>query len=300
VQISLQLPRKWAGVITQGRHGAPQWVTNYKVTYTNNGTAWKEADGGKIFNANSDSDTAVRNNFAQGFYAKAIRICPTSWSSHISMRVEGVYFAEKEDDPEYYESRSASSTSTFTSTPATSGGSIVKLKNLETNRYAFCPADKNEKEGSEGGWIGPKTQDKPLLGVDANYYNRAMWEVEKRGEVILLRNHESKRLMFDQGDKFEGNRGVEGGWIGPTTKKALSADANYYNRAMWKVEKHSNGSVSLVNVETNRMLFDTSPKFEGKAGEEGGWIGPNSQALVTVDANYYNRAMWVVEGPPLA
>jgi len=173
---------------------------------------------------------------------------------------------------------------------------IVKLKNLETHRYVFCQADKNETEGSEGGWIQPKTQDKPLIGADANYYNRAMWEVEKRGEDILLRNHESRRLVFDQGPKFELQRGAEGGWIGPNTKKALSADANYYNLAIWKVQHNSNGSISLINTQTKRMLFDSGDKFEGAAGAEGGWIGAHIKPLLTTDANYYNRAMWVVEG----
>jgi hypothetical protein len=179
------------------------------------------------------------------------------------------------------------------------GVSIVRLKNFETHRYVFSHALKNEHEGSEGGWIGPKTQDKPLIGVDANYYNLAAWEVEHRGEYVLLRHRENRRLIFDQGPKFEGNRGDEGGWVGPNTKKALAADANYYNLAMWKVQRNSNGTITLINLGTNRMLFDPGNKFEGKPTDEGGWVASHIKPLVTVDANYYNRAMWVVEGTGL-
>lgn len=86
--------RNVTAVETQGRHDADQWIKEFSVRYTLDGREWYQADNGKMFNANSDRGTVVRNTFSQPIPCRAIRICPASWSQHISGRFE-VYIQEE-------------------------------------------------------------------------------------------------------------------------------------------------------------------------------------------------------------
>jgi hypothetical protein len=94
IQIGVGEPRRFYSVKTQGRYGSDQHVINYIVQHTMNGRDWVEADNGRIFDANTDSNTIIENKFNQPFRARAIRICPTAWKTHISMRVEATYIDE--------------------------------------------------------------------------------------------------------------------------------------------------------------------------------------------------------------
>ena len=92
-QISSIVPQTWIAVITQGRSHSThnQWVTHYQVRYTLNGREWIFVDGGRNFTGNSDQTTWVRNNFTTPVFARAIRIQPTAWSQHISMRFDVLF-----------------------------------------------------------------------------------------------------------------------------------------------------------------------------------------------------------------
>jgi hypothetical protein len=49
---------------------------------------------------------------------------------------------------------------------------------------------------------------------------------------------ETKRYLFSDGTPIKGDRGAEGGWLassGFASPKVVGADANYYNRAYWKI-----------------------------------------------------------------
>lgn len=84
-----------SGLITQGRHDKDQWVTQFKVAYT-------ETDGGseefildeegneKIFTGNSDRTTEVEQYFPCHLNAFSVRIYPTASSTYPSMRFEVV------------------------------------------------------------------------------------------------------------------------------------------------------------------------------------------------------------------
>jgi hypothetical protein len=44
--------------------------------------------------------------------------------------------------------------------------------------------------------------------------------------------------LFSDGNPIGGNRGAEGGWLassGFASPNVVGADANYYNRAIWKI-----------------------------------------------------------------
>ncbi|XP_078357060.1 uncharacterized protein LOC144641914 [Oculina patagonica] len=80
-------------VATQGRNDAEQWVTKYKLQYSNNGVNFQYyRDQGqttdKIFNGNSDQDTVVWHTLNSSITARYIRFRPEAWHGHISMRVE--------------------------------------------------------------------------------------------------------------------------------------------------------------------------------------------------------------------
>lgn len=86
VQISSLKPRQWKGVITQGKSNADEWVEEYQVAYTSNGGEWELVDEGRLFAANNDRYSKVRNNFNETIFARAIRVHPTKWRNNISMR----------------------------------------------------------------------------------------------------------------------------------------------------------------------------------------------------------------------
>jgi len=76
---------------TQGRNGHDQWVTSYKVEYSDNGASfycYQEHGTDKIFTANSDRDTIVYNVVSPPITARYIRIVPRAFLNHISMRME--------------------------------------------------------------------------------------------------------------------------------------------------------------------------------------------------------------------
>ncbi|CAH1802618.1 unnamed protein product [Owenia fusiformis] len=82
------------GVVTQGRDGAYQWVTSYKVSYSEDGSSFKkiEKDGNQVFKGNNDRYTPVLNSF-KPVQARYIRIHPVTWNEHPSLRfdVTGCY-----------------------------------------------------------------------------------------------------------------------------------------------------------------------------------------------------------------
>ena len=80
-------------VATQGRNGYSQWVTKYKLQYSEDGMNYhyyreygQRVD--KKFAANSDRDTVVFHELNPPIRARYIRFRPTAWYGHISMRVE--------------------------------------------------------------------------------------------------------------------------------------------------------------------------------------------------------------------
>ena len=178
---------------------------------------------------------------------------------------------------------------------------IYILQNAWTRRLLFQtgPAIKG-KRGAEGGWLASSGYQAPaVVGTDANYYNRAQWKIiPQGGDKYFIENVVTKRYLFQSGPAIKGKRGDEGGWKASSGFQApavLGTDANYYNRAYWKIIPRGSGMYFIENVETKRYVFQEGPKIEGKRGAEGGWLassGFKAPAVVGADANYYNRAYW--------
>ncbi|XP_030841953.1 uncharacterized protein LOC115924199 [Strongylocentrotus purpuratus] len=84
------------GVITQGRQDTDQWVNAFKVAYGEDGTNWniiQTCDGCDgydkvVFNGNIDRNSKVTTAFGLPIVGRFLRIHPTTWNNHISMRLE--------------------------------------------------------------------------------------------------------------------------------------------------------------------------------------------------------------------
>ena len=68
-------------------------MKKFKVQFSYDGLNWEEADNGAEFVANSDPHNKVKTTFAAPFVARSVRINPTEWNNHISLRFE-VYFSD--------------------------------------------------------------------------------------------------------------------------------------------------------------------------------------------------------------
>ncbi|XP_078351549.1 uncharacterized protein LOC144636260 [Oculina patagonica] len=82
---------KVTGVATQGRDGNNQWVTKYKLQYSNNGVNffyYREQNADKEFTGNTDTETAVYHGLNPPIRARYIRFRPMTWNTYISMRAE--------------------------------------------------------------------------------------------------------------------------------------------------------------------------------------------------------------------
>jgi len=80
-----------SGVVTQGRANiglptfAPEWVTSYKVQYSNDDLNWNWVDNEYIFTGNIDQNTKVTNTFNTSVLTRYLRILPIT-GAHPSMR----------------------------------------------------------------------------------------------------------------------------------------------------------------------------------------------------------------------
>lgn len=183
--------------------------------------------------------------------------------------------------------------------PATLLDTPVLIENLETKRYLFSEGSViSGDRGAERGWKASSGFESPnVLGADANYYNRALWIIRKQGDAFLIENSETKRYLFSDGPELSRPRGDEGGWLassGFQSPKLVGADANYYNRALWVIAPQGDAFL-LANWETKRYAFSDGSSFSGNRGDAGGWLA--APGVVGADANYYNRALWLIKRP---
>eukprot|EP01017_Pseudomicrothorax_dubius_P031898 TRINITY_DN411_c0_g1_i1.p1 TRINITY_DN411_c0_g1~~TRINITY_DN411_c0_g1_i1.p1 ORF type:complete len:248 (-),score=23.56 TRINITY_DN411_c0_g1_i1:418-1161(-) len=90
--------REWVAIVTKGRGSndswpGPQWVKSYQVRWSNTGEEgdWYDVDKGKVFNANTDNNTPVRNNFENTVHARILRIAIKQCNIYCSMRVDALF-----------------------------------------------------------------------------------------------------------------------------------------------------------------------------------------------------------------
>jgi len=64
------------------------WVTSYTLSYSFDGKAFTDYQGGKVFTGNSDYKTVVKNNIKPAIYARYIRLTPKAYHSWKMLRME--------------------------------------------------------------------------------------------------------------------------------------------------------------------------------------------------------------------
>ncbi len=89
IQLSYPVPVYMTGLVLQGRaYNGGQWVTTANVDVSLNGSTWTNVLTGASFNTNSTD--AVTVLFPSVVYAKFVRLSPTAWNNHITMRMGAV------------------------------------------------------------------------------------------------------------------------------------------------------------------------------------------------------------------
>ncbi|XP_072047054.1 uncharacterized protein [Amphiura filiformis] len=90
IQVALDDPTWVTGVLIQGREDPvyQQWVTKFKVQFSDNGQDWNSVQEDMIFDGNTNPNEVVTNIFLTPVRASYIRIVPTEWNAHISLRFE--------------------------------------------------------------------------------------------------------------------------------------------------------------------------------------------------------------------
>ena len=75
-----------SGVVIKGRPLHSQYVTSFKAQYKDSAGAWKDVDGGYIFEGSQDKGSQANVFFKAPINTSAIRIYPQTWNNHMSMR----------------------------------------------------------------------------------------------------------------------------------------------------------------------------------------------------------------------
>ncbi|WP_243458614.1 lamin tail domain-containing protein [Nostoc sp. UIC 10630] len=109
-------------------------------------------------------------------------------------------------------------------------GDEVKLLDAQGNLVSGLAYD------SKGNFTKTTTANEKTSAVDTVAKTTNINELLNK--PVLIGNQETKRYLFSTGEPIKGERGNEGGWLassGFESPKVVGADANYYNRALWKV-----------------------------------------------------------------
>ncbi|EFA85910.1 hypothetical protein PPL_01142 [Heterostelium album PN500] len=90
VTLSSPVPVEFCQIQTQGRgdDDLSQWVTSYKIRYTEDGVNWVD---GQTFQANTDRHTIVTNTLSPPIVARSIAIHPLTWQGFVTMRFDALY-----------------------------------------------------------------------------------------------------------------------------------------------------------------------------------------------------------------
>ncbi|XP_028411617.1 EGF-like repeat and discoidin I-like domain-containing protein 3 [Dendronephthya gigantea] len=85
-QVDFQRSTLVTGISTQGWASKNQFVKNYTISFRNDGVDFQSSP--QKFQGNIDRISVVHHTVIPHISARFIRIHPTAWNKHISMRVE--------------------------------------------------------------------------------------------------------------------------------------------------------------------------------------------------------------------
>ena len=159
------------------------------------------------------------------------------------------------------------------------------MRNVRTRRFLIAHGGKVTKErGAEGGVSSGNL----LSGASQDFYDRTYWNIKKQGEGhYIFESIKTGRYAWADGDEvLPGDCGFEGG-----VEKAplcLGSDANYENRALWRIIDNGDGKYLIRNVVNYRYLSSLGER----PTKNEGYYGPK---CVLADANYDDRAVWKIK-----
>ncbi|MDB9910956.1 discoidin domain-containing protein [Flavobacteriaceae bacterium] len=87
-QVDLGQVETILAVATQGRNSFAQWVTSYRIQYSNDGTNFTDYNGGVVLTGNTDQNTVVRNDLSPTISAQYIRFLLLTNVQRFSARFE--------------------------------------------------------------------------------------------------------------------------------------------------------------------------------------------------------------------
>jgi hypothetical protein len=85
ITLNYPVPAYITGIVTQGRQTSAQWVTQANVDVSLDNSTWTNVLTNA--NLNTDQTTLVNTLFPSVQYAKYVRVTPTAWYGHPSMRM---------------------------------------------------------------------------------------------------------------------------------------------------------------------------------------------------------------------
>ncbi|XP_022796952.1 uncharacterized protein LOC111335334 [Stylophora pistillata] len=93
IQVALGSYTKLTSIATQGRNAHNQWVTAYKLQYSKDGVNFyyykvPGQSSPKVFKGNKNRDSIVYHKLNPPIKARYIKLRPTAWYGHISLRME--------------------------------------------------------------------------------------------------------------------------------------------------------------------------------------------------------------------
>ncbi|KAL9968116.1 hypothetical protein ACROYT_G026448 [Oculina patagonica] len=188
IQVDLGGYSRVTHVATQGRNAVNQWVTKYKLLYSNNGARFQyyREEGQtavKEFTGNADQDTVVYHELNPPINARYIRFQPVAWHGHISMRVE-LYGCETAE-PNFQHGGGGSSECEETlgmETSAISNGQITASSQWDVNHAAIQGRLHFQRTGSKQGAWSARTNDvNQWLQVDLGNKNTKLTAVATQG-----------------------------------------------------------------------------------------------------------------------
>ncbi|KAK3728045.1 hypothetical protein QZH41_004799, partial [Actinostola sp. cb2023] len=222
IQVDLKRVTKVAGIATQGRSNANQWVKQYKLQYSSDGKTFNNYEGDKVFAANKDRNSVVKHNLYKPIIARLLTIMESElvdpgWMKFNCKSGELLFYYNKDTAEHKFPMWNSTSREYCMGETIDASGCIVQESNLEReipggSEESSVSEDTNvfmESERVDPGWMNFNCKSGELLF----YYNKdtaehkfPMWNSTSReycmsetidGELLQTNKNNSIAIQTD-------------------------------------------------------------------------------------------------------
>ncbi|GAB6030548.1 hypothetical protein CHUAL_007413 [Chamberlinius hualienensis] len=92
IEVNLGKVKEVSGIVTQGHPYLNEWVSMYKIMYSNDGENWQTITSAdytdEVYIGNFDNKKSVTNKLDRPIHSQYIRLVPLEWNEWISLRLE--------------------------------------------------------------------------------------------------------------------------------------------------------------------------------------------------------------------